>query len=533
MDQYPDILIRYVIPDGLNYSPRIRWYSNNGAGGPGVFALKNQWECDWFQMDSGDINGDGLQDVIGVGYPSVWLERLTMTGWQSHALTPVLNTRRFVDLVDLDQDGDLDYIGADGTSGILHLRWFENQGAEEDNWVMHTIQQGGIQSISSLDVSDYDSDGDYDIVCGSESDEFYLFVNQGLTDGWTLVVIQYPSVEEFERVTFADLDGISHLELLTTDWFDSDVLYFQESSPGNWTPHVITSYPYKVLYAASGDIDADGDQDVAVTAHVSGSNPYYLMWYENLNRDASEWIFHPVITDQYPHDLAVADFNQDGRDDLLCCYDAYSSSSREYVLWWDMLPGMYHSGQCLLESSILHVDGGVSWSTLDWNATLPSQTTVKFQVRSSDDPSDMGPWSSNIISPGSITAHTTSGDAYFQYRAILETLDPTVTPALNSVTVSWNPVGIEEGGESSEVSMELVRNPAVGLVELHLSLPSLMHVRLDVFDVSGRLVARVLDGELEQGSHTIQVTDLAPGLYLALLVTGSELLVERVTVIGR
>jgi hypothetical protein len=217
-------------------------------------------------------------------------------------------------------------------------------------------------------------------------------------------------------------------------------------------------------------------------------------------------------------------------DDLL---GTYTPTSTDYVLWWDLLPGRYHSGQCLLESSILHVEGGTSWSTIDWSATLPSQTTVKFQVRSSDDPSDMGPWSSIIFSPGSITPYVTAGDDYFQYRAVLETLEPTATPSLNSVTVSWNPVGIEGGEEPSTLSMEPLRNPTVGFAELRLSLPSLMQVRLDVFDVSGRLVAGVLDGELEQGSHTIQVSDLTPGLYLARLVAGSETLVERLTVIGR
>jgi hypothetical protein len=335
-------------------------------------------------------------------------------------------------------------------------------------------------------------------------------------------------------VTFTDLDGVSNQELLTMGFFyTGDVFYFQESSPGNWNAHLITSYPYRVQYAASGDIDGDGDLDVGVSSNVDDSSPYYLMWYENLNGDATEWSFHPVISEHvWPVNLSSGDFDQDGRDDLLGYYSPYGGST-DYVLWWDMLPDRYHSGQCLLESSILHVVGGASWSTLDWNATLPSQTTVKFQVRSSDDPSDMGTWSSNLFSPGSIVAWTTPGDSYFQYKTILETLDPTVTPSLNSVTVSWNPVGIEEGGESSEISMELVRNPVVGLVVLRLSLPSLMQAKLDVFDISGRLVAGVLDGELEQGSHTIQVSDLAPGLYLARLVAGSETLVERLTVIGR
>jgi hypothetical protein len=535
-DSYPDIFLQW------GSSSHCALYTNQGAGGPGEFLLTDGWYYTLEDMGSGDINGDGLPDFVaapGVG-EFFWMERLSGSGWSEHLLSTGIVYPILVNIVDLDSDEDSDVIGvyrvlSSSQDPYLYvISWWENLG-DGSSWEMHTIQQsGGISLLTSLDVSDYDGDGDYDVVCGSESNELYLFVNEGTADGWTFQVIEYQTEGELQKVSFADLDGDEQQELLTTGFYaTAEVLYFDESSPGNWTAHLITSYPYRVLYAVPGDFDGDGDLDIAVNSTAQGTNPYHLMWYENLNGDASEWVFHPVISNDTDPSWVTqcADFDQNGTDDFLAT-NHQSGSTTYKVIWWDFLPGVYHLGQCLLESSILQVDDA-AWSTIDWSATLPSQTTVKFQVRSSNNPADMGSWSSNIFSPGSVLPYVTSGDDYFQYRAVLETLEPTATPVLNSVTISWNPVGIEGGEEPSAFSMEPLRNPAVGLVELRLSLPSLMHVRLDVFDVSGRVVAKVIDEELEQGNHTIQVSDLAPGLYLARLVAGSETLVERLTVIER
>ena len=57
-----------------------------------------------------------------------------------------------------------------------------------------------------------------------------------------------------------------------------------------------------------------------------------------------------------------------------------------------------------------------------------------------------------------------------------------------------------------------------------------MHV--DVFDVLGRRIARVVDGEYGAGRHVLPINNqqLASGVYVIRLTSGSQSAVQRFTV---
>ena len=88
--------------------------------------------------------------------------------------------------------------------------------------------------------------------------------------------------------------------------------------------------------------------------------------------------------------------------------------------------------------------GTTTWSTLSWDATLPANTSVQFQVAASN--SSGGPF--NFVGPDGTagTFFTTSGASlsqfngfrYLEYRAYLSTTDTTATPTLNDVTISYS-----------------------------------------------------------------------------------------------
>jgi hypothetical protein len=99
------------------------------------------------------------------------------------------------------------------------------------------------------------------------------------------------------------------------------------------------------------------------------------------------------------------------------------------------------SGQFV--SSVKDSGGGaVTWNTLSWTATVPANSTLKFQVAASN--SSSGPF--NFAGPDgtSATYFTTSGASlgqfsgmrYLQYQAFFTTTDATVTPSLHDVTLS-------------------------------------------------------------------------------------------------
>ncbi len=85
----------------------------------------------------------------------------------------------------------------------------------------------------------------------------------------------------------------------------------------------------------------------------------------------------------------------------------------------------------------------VHFTTLTWNATVPANTTVRFQVAMSD--SEFGPF--NFVGPNGTAASffTTSpanipnfgGNRYLKYKAYLDSTNPAATPTLHDVSVCW------------------------------------------------------------------------------------------------
>lgn len=65
-------------------------------------------------------------------------------------------------------------------------------------------------------------------------------------------------------------------------------------------------------------------------------------------------------------------------------------------------------------------------------------------------------------------------------------------------------------------------NPARHETFVPFTLPRRAHVRLEVYDLAGRRVARLTDGEFEAGTHEIRLdtSRLAAGVYMAQLTTG-------------
>ena len=84
---------------------------------------------------------------------------------------------------------------------------------------------------------------------------------------------------------------------------------------------------------------------------------------------------------------------------------------------------------------------------------------------------------------------------------------------------------------------EIFPNPALARCRISFDLPSPTRVTIDVFDVSGRRVARLADARFEAGAQSLgwELDDrrgrrVPPGLYLVRVVAGAHRAVARATV---
>jgi len=92
-----------------------------------------------------------------------------------------------------------------------------------------------------------------------------------------------------------------------------------------------------------------------------------------------------------------------------------------------------------------------------------------------------------------------------------------------------------EAAESLPLALALgpvAPNPTRGSATLAFSLPEAGPVRLAVYDVLGREVVRLADGEVPAGEHRASLPEgaLAPGVYVVRLEAGGEVLARAFTV---
>jgi hypothetical protein len=87
-------------------------------------------------------------------------------------------------------------------------------------------------------------------------------------------------------------------------------------------------------------------------------------------------------------------------------------------------------------SSVFNALSAVTWNTASWTATLPSGTTITVQTRTGNTATPDNSWSAwtSVANGGAISS---PAGQYVQYRVILSTADPTVTPTLTDITLTW------------------------------------------------------------------------------------------------
>ena len=290
--------------------------------------------------------------------------------------------------MDVDGDGDLDFVGAQYHPGLVF--WLERPNDSlHQPWKYHVIDDfktGGIDGVHGLALGDMDGDGRPDLVAASGWKDgnfpdsivwFRIPKNAREAQRWQRFVLANRDAPGFNHYpTTGDVNGDGRVDVASEaktgpdgNWFAwwqhpasaptepwkkhiiaknqfgaTNILIADLNGDGkadfvgsrghgkgvvwfeapDWTPHEIDDILVGTHGLAVGDIDGDGDLDIATCGTDSG----VLAWFENDGK--GHFKMHRIHEDQSTYEVRLVDMNGDGALDILV-----AGQESQNVVWYE------------------------------------------------------------------------------------------------------------------------------------------------------------------------------------------------------
>ncbi|MDA0834307.1 MAG: VCBS repeat-containing protein [Planctomycetota bacterium] len=323
------------------------WYENDGDGRfTRHFVQKD--DPGWFERhDLGDVDGDGDLDIIIVKNQVGQLHWFENSGnpreeklWKKHTVSSDFKRAYDVALKDLDGDGDLDAAATNYVSG--QVVWFENPGKypESVEWNEHIIDKD-IGETRTIRFADFNADGIFDLFTTTRTTDLVVwYQNPGKSTDtpWKKHIVDDKTIQPTHGHA-VDFDGDGDADIIlgagmladTREEKSNEVIWYENvGTPGDgstWGKHRLARFEF-AFEAFAGDIDGDGDLDVAATAFGGNGG---VIWLENNGDPHAEFTKH-ILKEIWPkaNQIIMADLNGDGRLDIA----ASNERGANEIRWW-------------------------------------------------------------------------------------------------------------------------------------------------------------------------------------------------------
>jgi hypothetical protein len=270
-----------------------------------------------------DLDNDSDVDILGAAVFAgsvAWWENDGNQNFTMHVITSSFSDASSVYAIDLDNDNDIDVLGA--ASHADDITWWENDGNE--NFTEHTID-GSFNGASAIYAFDVNGDGNLDVLgAGWLADDIAWWENDG-NENFTKHVVD-GSFDGATSVFACDIDNDNDIDILGAAFYADDITWWENDGNENFTEHTVAGNFDWAVSVYAEDVDADGDVDILGAAKRDG-----IKWWEN-NGDEN-FTEHTIVIDNDftgATSVYVVDVNGDGHKDVLG-----AANYNNHISWWE------------------------------------------------------------------------------------------------------------------------------------------------------------------------------------------------------
>ncbi|MEM7199228.1 MAG: VCBS repeat-containing protein [Planctomycetota bacterium] len=222
----------------------------------------------------GDLDGDGDLDLVtangelyAVRQNGLYLNdgSGTFTDVTATHLPPDANTSESVALGDVDGDGDLDLVFGN-TMALAGTSLYLNDGSGRFSDVTDARLPAQADPVFGLVLFDADGDGDLDLAIGINGRD-RLLLNDGLGSFGDVTIARMPSLSESTRsLVVSDVDGDGAVDLVAGSAAGPQI--YLGDGAGTFVEDTAARVPGEIFASEVrvADVDGDGDDDMLVGA---------------------------------------------------------------------------------------------------------------------------------------------------------------------------------------------------------------------------------------------------------------------------
>ena len=325
----------------------VAWWKQSGTG-PYFTWTKSELETGNFRgydIAVGDMNGDLLNDIVSLDANKkdiAWWKNLGGSPPSFDSRTTIESNFKNINSVaieNIDGENGNDVVVASDFSLFVPIRWYENDGSPEgDNWDENCVALSLFGSMSDIKIVDLDDDGDKDIIGANgwrlfSSEYVYWWENDGTPENncwsgfWDSYTID--NGESGERgVTFGDIDDDNDIDVVgislsgKVEWYEND----GNPKQSGWTSHQIANN-FGGEERIVADVDFDNDLDV-VAASDGGDK---IAYWENEGGGtfSGTYVFAAGSDANGVHEIAAIDVNKDSALDIVA-----ANRNADTITWW-------------------------------------------------------------------------------------------------------------------------------------------------------------------------------------------------------